>query len=471
MPHVGFAGGPPIFTEGFYAMPTLSDRIRRPWRRLAFAPALIATILVILALASCTAGDPTRPAEPAAAPTAAPTATAAVPASPTPTGAPTAATVPVPTPTPASPVIAIDLNIANRAAGLARQDLQVKRGDTVSLRLTSDEPGEIHLHGYNLTAPVSPDAPGELTFQAATAGAFGINFHAFAPLPSDANDGSSGGGAMSHGPMESAIPVRVGIVAVAEDDGGVTVAISTENWQWAPENVNGANVAGAGHAHIYVDGVKINRVYGPYYHIKGLPPGEREISVTLNANDHSGLLVDGQPVEAVTTITVPAAGPAPDADPVPIMAADPMSVDISVDSDPDGGYNLQVIPVGFAFAGANANQPFVPGVWEGHAYVDLDGDNHARLYEPWLKLPALEPGAHTIAVRLAANDRRPYYYDGQPVAASITLDVEATDSGGHSHGSSHGDGHSHSHGDGDHDMPGEREIVAEVHLGNLEVYP
>lgn len=435
----------------------------RSLRRLALAPALIAAILAILALAACTAGDPTPPAEPTAAPTDAPATAATI-------------LVPAPTPTPASPVIAIDLNIANRAAGLARQDLQVKRGDTVSLHITSDEPGEIHLHGYNLTAPVAPDAPGELTFQAATAGAFGINFHAFAPLKSDDNAKSdaNGGGAdaMSHGPLESAIPVSVGIVAVAEDDGGVTVAISTENWQWAPENVNGANVDGAGHAHIYVDGVKINRVYGPYYHIKGLPPGEREISVTLNANDHSGLLVDGQPVEAVTTITVPDAGHSHAADPEPVNAANPMSVGIIVDSDPDGGYNLQVIPVGFAFAGANANQPFVPGVWEGHAYVDLDGDNHARLYEPWLKLPTLPPGEHTVAVRLATNDRRPYYYDGQPVAASITLDVEETDGGGHdSGGHSHGDGHSHSHGDGGHDMPGEREIVAEVHLGNLEVYP
>ena len=470
-------------------MPTLSARIRRPWRRLALAPALI---VAILALAACTAGDPTPPAEPATAPTApppsaatasrpatptaAPDITAAAPASPAPTGAPAiAATIPAPTVTPASPVIAIDLNIANRAAGLARQDLQVKRGDTVSLHITSDEPGEIHLHGYNLTAPVAPGSPGELTFQAATAGAFGINFHAFAPLESDDNaksdDNGGGSDAMSHGPMESAIPVSVGIVAVAEADGGVTVAISTENWQWTPENVNGANVDGAGHAHIYADGVKINRVYGPYYHIKGLPPGEHEISVTLNANDHSGLLVDGQPVEAVTTITVPDAGPAPAANPEPVHATNPMSVGIIVDSDPDGGYNLQVIPDGFAFAGANANQPFVPGVWEGHAYVDLDGDNHARLYEPWLKLPALPPGAHTIAVRLTTNDRRPYYYDGQPVAAAITLDVEATDGGGHSHGSSHGDGHSHSHGDGGHDTPGEREIIAEVHLGNLEVYP
>ena len=453
---------------------------RRPLRRLAFALAIVAAIL---ALAACTDAGPPTPA-PTAVPTAAPqtAATATQPA--TPTAAPTAATAaippasptptaaPTPTNTPTSPVITIDLNIANRAAGLARQDLQVKRGDTVSFNITSDEPGEIHLHGYNLTAPVAPNAPGELTFQAVTAGAFGINFHAFAPLLSDANTdnaGSGGSGAMSHDPIESTVPIAVAIAAIPEDDGGVSVAITADNWQWTPEQVNGANAPGAGHAHIYVNGVKINRVYGPHYHLKDLPPGDHEIRVTLNANDHSDLLLNGQPIAATATITVPDAGHSHDADPEPVAATDPMSVDISVDSDPDGGYNLNVIPAGFAFAGANANQPHIPGVWEGHAYVDLDGINHARLYEPWLKLPALEPGEHTITVRLATNDRRPYYHDGQPVAASITLDVEDTDGGGHD---SHSHGSSHSHGDGhSHDTPGAREIIAEVHLGNLEVYP
>lgn len=460
-------------------MPILPIGKRRPLRRLAFAPALV---VAILALTACTSGGPPTPA-PTAAPTDTPVSAATKPASPTaaptaatatiPASSPTPTAAPTPTNTPASPVITIDLNIANRAAGLARQDLRVKRGDTVFFNITSDEPGEIHLHGYNLTAPVAPDAPGELTVQAHTAGAFGINFHAFAPLPSDANTDNAGGGgsgAMSHDPIESTVPIAVAIAAIPEADGGVSVAITTDNWQWTPEQVNGANAAGAGHAHIYVNDEKINRVYGPHYHLKDLPPGDHEIRVTLNANDHSGLLRDGQPVVATATITVPDAGHSHDANPEPVAATDPMSVDISVDSDPDGGYNLNVIPNGFAFAGANANQPHRPGVWEGHAYVDLDGINHARLYEPWLKLPALEPGEHTITVRLAANDRRPYYYDGQPVAASITLDVEDTDGGGHdSHGSSHshGDGHSH----GSHDTAGAREIIAEVHLGNLEVYP
>lgn len=437
----------------------------RPARRLAYVLAL--TVAALLLLAACSSAGPSAPA---AAP--------ATPAGPAPQMPASPAVI--------SPVV-INLDIANRVVVLTRQDLQVRQGDAVSLRITSDEPGEIHLHGYNLTAAVSPDAPGELTFQADTAGAFGINFHAFAPAPdtdtttTTTADAGAGSGSMSHDPIESAIPISVGVTAAAEEHGGVNVRIDAANWRWAPENVNGANIAGEGHAHIYVNGAKINRVYGPDYHIKSLPPGEHQIRVTLNANSHNALLVDGQPVEAATTVTVTDPDHVHYALPEPVDAAAPMSVDINVAADPDGGYNLQVIPDGFAFAGGSVNQPFVPGVWEGHAYVDIDGNNHARLYEPWLKLPALAPGEHTIAVSLAANDRRPYHYNGRPVAASAALSVAASaddDAGGAAGpgGSSHGAGHSHSdghsHGDSDgHNTDTQREIVAEVHLGNLEIYP
>jgi hypothetical protein len=35
-----------------------------------------------------------------------------------------------------------------------------------------------------------------------------------------------------------------------------------------------------------------------------LDPGEHEIAVTLNANDHADYLVGGEPVRAVATVTV-----------------------------------------------------------------------------------------------------------------------------------------------------------------------
>ncbi len=44
--------------------------------------------------------------------------------------------------------------------------IPVPSGDQVAITVTSDVADEIHLHGYDLSAPVGPDAPGTLTFQA-----------------------------------------------------------------------------------------------------------------------------------------------------------------------------------------------------------------------------------------------------------------------------------------------------------------
>ena len=61
---------------------------------------------------------------------------------------------------------------------------------------------------------------------------------------------------------------------------------------------------GEGHAHVYVDGEKAARIYGPWFHLGALPPGEVTLGVTLNANDHSLLAVSGRPLKAEKTITV-----------------------------------------------------------------------------------------------------------------------------------------------------------------------
>ena len=196
------------------------------------------------------------------------------------------------------------MEIAERSTTLTREDLQVKQGDTVSFRFTADEVGEVHLHGYNLTAPVAPGQPGILNFEASTAGAFGINFHVFA---ADYMAGNHHGGAEPE-TVVSETPVSVAITAEADADGGVDVGIATEGFRFDPEAVDQAHTAGVGHAHIYVDGVKLGRVFDTQYRIEQLPPGEHEIRVTLNANDHGDLVFDGAKVEAATTVSVPDVG-------------------------------------------------------------------------------------------------------------------------------------------------------------------
>ena len=204
----------------------------------------------------------------------------------------------------------IDLAIANRATTLTREDLRVTQGDTVRLKFTADERGEIHLHGYDLTAQVSPEHPGQLEFHAENAGAFGINFHVFAAGKMEDADhsGEHGHDGAAAETFVSDDPVSVSITAEVDAQGSVDVAIAAEGMRFAPELVDQAHTAGAGHAHIYVDGVKLSRVFESSYHIESLPPGDHEIRVSLNTNDHRDLVYNGRVAEDTITVTVPDVG-------------------------------------------------------------------------------------------------------------------------------------------------------------------
>ena len=85
--------------------------------------------------------------------------------------------------------------------------------------------------------------------------------------------------------------------------GGWNIHIETINFRFAPENVNGHPTAGEGHAHLYVDGMKVTRVYGPWFFLSELPAGTHSLEVTLNANDHSGFVLKGEPVADSIDIT------------------------------------------------------------------------------------------------------------------------------------------------------------------------
>ncbi len=226
---------------------------------------------------------------------------------------------------------------------------------------------------------------------------------------------------MDHGPMESEKRISVNITADA-DMGGVNVHLATNGWKWTPESVNLDHAPSEGHAHIYVDGEKVGRIYGAYHYLSGLAPGERHIRVTLNSNNHKDLLFEGQPVEAMTTVTAPVPVHMHDHD-HPIEAESPMSLQAAAHPDTGKVYNIRLIPSGFTFSPQNVNGDHVEG--EGHAHLYIDGEKITRMYGPWLHLPDLEPGTHTVRVTLNTNDHKAYYWDGEPVEASIVVHVEA----------------------------------------------
>lgn len=90
---------------------------------------------------------------------------------------------------------------------------------------------------------------------------------------------------------------------VTEDPvSGWNLHIRTRDFAFAPEHASGRHVAGEGHAHVYVNGTKLARVYGPWFHLPDLPKGPAEVTVTLNANDHRPLAVGGEPISQSVTL-------------------------------------------------------------------------------------------------------------------------------------------------------------------------
>ena len=120
----------------------------------------------------------------------------------------------------------------------------------------------------------------------------------------DAGDGVHAG--MNHATLAEAGMPAPAITLTLSEDGPQSrnLHIGVTDFTFDPQGVNGPHVPGRGHAHVYVNGVKIARTYSPWFHLSALPTGESEIRVTLNANDHSQLATDGVPIEATTRLII-----------------------------------------------------------------------------------------------------------------------------------------------------------------------
>ncbi|MDX1766240.1 MAG: hypothetical protein R3313_04785 [Candidatus Saccharimonadales bacterium] len=93
-------------------------------------------------------------------------------------------------------------------------------------------------------------------------------------------------------------------ITVSEDTkSGWNLSMTISNFEFSPENAGQDHIDGQGHAHLYIDGKKVTRLYGPNYYIGELSEGEHQIRVTLNTNDHRDYTAGGEVIESIVTIT------------------------------------------------------------------------------------------------------------------------------------------------------------------------
>ena len=310
----------------------------------------------------------------------------------------------------------VDLSLSSRE--LDPERVEVVQGDRVVLRVESDEPGDFHVTGYEIIRKLDPDGATAISFDADLAGRFNLELH-----PASDHDSGSDGSAHGHGtrsvPAEDAPTLSLEVSKDAIE--GYNVEFRTSKINFTPQSPGISHVDGQGHAHVYVDGVKVGRFYEKKAYLGRLDPGTREIRATLSDNLHGEYAVNGRAIEAAVTLDVPESGEVPEPQEGAIVDSDPaMSLSVSVTEDPSAGWNLVLNAENFEYAPELAGVRHVPG--QGHANLWADGRFLTRLYGPSHHLESLGGGAHEIRVELVDNLRRNYVASGRPVEFSFSLE-------------------------------------------------
>lgn len=105
-------------------------------------------------------------------------------------------------------------------------------------------------------------------------------------------------------PSGEAIP-SVDLVVHPDTLKGWNLEVRVSNFEFVPEKVNQASDNyREGHAHLYINGKKITRLYSNWYYLDRLEPGRNELSVSLNTNDHQTLQVDGKTIQDTEIVEV-----------------------------------------------------------------------------------------------------------------------------------------------------------------------
>ena len=87
------------------------------------------------------------------------------------------ASSPAPTGSPVDVDVEASVTVTEGGVTGGAPRIEAATDDVVRLRVTSDTRDEIHVHGYDLEAPVGPDEPAELTFQADLPGVYDVELH------------------------------------------------------------------------------------------------------------------------------------------------------------------------------------------------------------------------------------------------------------------------------------------------------
>jgi hypothetical protein len=116
-------------------------------------------------------------------------------------------------------------------------------------------------------------------------------------------------GAISVHEIAQEVAPQATLVIQKDPTGGFNVQVKTTNFLWRPEMASMQHVPGEGHAHVYLDGRKIMRIYNEWFHLNtyqfSTRSGEQLLSIEFVGNDHAPYTIQGLPVGVEKIVDVP----------------------------------------------------------------------------------------------------------------------------------------------------------------------
>lgn len=132
----------------------------------------------------------------------------------------------------------------------------------------------------------------------------------FLPIPVLGMPNSGGGHETMHSHETIQVPAgqpapTIALEVTPDKKRGYNVIIKTTNFQFTPGAINTPSNVNTGHAHLYINGKMVTRIYCPTFYLPQLAPGRNEITVSLNGNNHDQIVYNGKPVAATVVVEVP----------------------------------------------------------------------------------------------------------------------------------------------------------------------
>jgi len=116
-------------------------------------------------------------------------------------------------------------------------------------------------------------------------------------------------GAISVHEISQGVAPKICLEIKKDPTGGFNVQVKTTNFLWRPELASMQHVSGEGHAHVYLDGRKIMRIYNEWFHLNtyqfSTRSGEQLLSIEFVGNDHAPYTIQGLPVGVEQIVDVP----------------------------------------------------------------------------------------------------------------------------------------------------------------------